>query len=48
MSSDISIAAMTTKVANINVRSHVLIGNFPRSVAVAPRLVAIAPTTPTA
>jgi len=43
----ISIAAMTKKVANINVRSHFLIDSF-QSVAVAPRFVAIAPTTPTA
>src|SRR5207244_2091861 len=39
--------SMTKKVPNMSVRSQVLIDNF-RSVEVAPRLVAIAPTTPTA
>ena len=43
----ISIAAITRKVPNIRARSHVLIESF-RSVEVAPRFVAIAPTTPTA
>ena len=42
-----SIAAITRKVPNMSVRSDHLIASC-RSVEVAPRLVAIAPTTPTA
>ena len=47
MKSEISIASMMAKVQNISVRSHVAISTF-LSVDVAPKFVAIAPTTPTA